>query len=82
MLEKAKLSFDIGSITIKANQGIQESKPENTPATFIIALMVIQELIIQIFDQCETHKQLKERQKPFGSTDLKLFTHQILMRKK
>ena len=27
-----------------------------------------------LFEQCETHKQLK-RGKPFGSTDLKLFTH-------
>ena len=27
-----------------------------------------------LFEQCETHKQLK-RGKPFGSTDLRLFTH-------
>ena len=28
-----------------------------------------------LFEQCETHKQLKEREKPFRSTNLKLFTH-------
>ena len=35
-----------------------------------------------LLQQCETHKQLKEREKPFGSYGLKRFTHQILMRKR
>ena len=37
--------------------------------------MVILEFMIGILEQCQTHKQLKEREKPFGSTGLKLCTH-------
>ena len=35
----------------------------------------IDDLDFSLFEQCETHKQLKEREKPFDSTDLKLFIH-------
>ena len=39
MLEKPKLSFDIGSITIKANTGLSGKKTENTPETFSRSLL-------------------------------------------
>ena len=76
MLEKPKLSFDIGSITIKANIELSEKETEKYPRnvfTFIIVWMVILEFMIGILEQ--THKQLKEREKPFDSTGLKLCTH-------
>ena len=34
MLKKPKLSFYIGSITIKANIELSEKEPKNTPETF------------------------------------------------
>ena len=76
MLEKLKLSFDIGSITIKANIELSEKETEKYPRnvfTFIIVWLVILEFMIGILEQ--THKQLKEREKPFDSTGLKLCTH-------
>ena len=76
MLEKLKLSFDVGSITIKANIELSEKETEKYPRnvfTFIIVWMVILEFMIGILEQ--THKQLKEREKPFDSTGLKLCTH-------
>ena len=76
MLEKLKLSFDVGSITIKANIELSEKETEKYPRnvfTFIIVWLVILEFMIGILEQ--THKQLKEREKPFDSTGLKLCTH-------
>ena len=35
----------------------------------------IDDLDFTLFEQCEKHKQHQEREKPFGSSDLKLFTH-------
>ena len=44
-------------------------------------LRIDDEWYFTLFEQCETHKQLKKREKPLGYTGLKLFTHQVLMRK-
>ena len=51
MLEKPKLSFDIGTITIKANIELSGKETEKYPrnvSIIIIVWMVIQELIIVI----------------------------------
>ena len=65
MLEKPKLSFDIGSITIKAN--IELSGNRKTPQKHfhdhycLDGHLGIDDWDFTVFGQCETYKQLKER---------------------
>ena len=40
MLEKPKLSFNIGSITIKANTGLSEKETEKYPRTVFTVIIV------------------------------------------
>ena len=40
MLDKRKLSFDIGSITIKANTELSEKTPEKYPRNFFTIIIV------------------------------------------
>ena len=79
MLEKPKLSFNIGSITIKANIELSGKETEKNPQTFFNDhycldghLGIDDDWDFTLFEQCETHKKLKERE-TFGSHRLKTF---------
>ena len=68
-LEKPKLSFDKGSITIKANIELSGKKTEKYLSTKLFhdhyCLDVhfgIDDWDFTLLEQCETHKQLKERE--------------------
>ena len=79
MLDKRKLSFDIGSITIKANTELSEKTRKIPQKLFhdhhcLNGHLGIDDWGFTLFEQCEPHKQLKERE-TFGRTGLKLFTH-------
>ena len=80
MLKKPKLSSDIGLITMKANIELSGKETEKYPrniSMIIIVWMIIKELMIGIllFSSNVRHVNNLKRGKPFGSTDLKLFTH-------
>ena len=68
MLEKPKLSFDIGSITIKANIELSEKETKRIPQKrfqghfCLYGHLGIDDGDFTFFVQCETHKQLKERE--------------------
>ena len=61
MLEKPKLIFDIGSITMKACTELSGKEIEKYPRKFFL-IMIVWMVIYAFFEQCETHKQLKERE--------------------
>ena len=80
MMEKPKLSSDIGLITMKANIELSGKETEKHPRNvfmIIIVWMVIRELIIGIllFSSNVRHISNSKRGKHFGSTDLKLLNH-------
>ena len=80
MLEKPKLSSDIGLVIMKANIKLSGKETEKYPrnvAMIIIVWMIIKELMtgILLFSSNVRHISNLKRGKPFGSTDLKLFTH-------
>ena len=80
MLEKPKLSSDIGLVTMKANIKLSGKETEKYPrnvAMIIIVWMIIKELMtgILLFSSNVRHISNLKRGKLFGSTDLKLFTH-------
>ena len=67
MLEKPKKSFDIGLITVKANIELSGKETENTPGTFSWAFCLgghlgIDDWDFTVSEQCETHKQLKQKE--------------------
>ena len=78
MLVKPKLSFDIGSITIKANIELSGKETEKYPRNVFMIIIVwmvnlgIDDWDFTLFEQCETHKQLKERE-TFSQHRLKTF---------
>ena len=77
MLEKPKISSNIGSITIKANIEPSGKKTENTQKRFhdhfcLDDRLGIDDWDFTLFEQCETHKQLKERE-TFWQHRLKTF---------
>ena len=78
MLEKPKLSFNIGSIAIKANVELSEKETENYPRDLfhnhycLDGYLGIDDWDFTLFEQCETHKQLKERE-TFWQHRLKTF---------
>ena len=80
MLEKPNLSFDIGSITMKANIKLTEKEAEKYPKNFfrdyycLDGHLGIDDWDFTLFEQCETHGQLKERE-TFDGTGLKMFTY-------
>ena len=80
VMEKPKLSSDIGSITIKANIELSGKETEKYPRNgfmIIIVWMIIYELMIGILLFSSNVRQISnlKREKPFGNTDLKFFTH-------
>ena len=67
MLEKPKLSSDIGSITIKAKLELSGRKQKNTQERFydhycLDGHLGIDDWNFPLFEQCETHNQLNERE--------------------
>ena len=68
MFEKPKVSFDIGSITIKANIELSEKETEKySQKPFhdhycLDGLLGTDDCDFTLFEQCETHKQLKEKE--------------------
>ena len=78
MLEKPKLSSDIGSITIKANIELSGKETEKYPQKrfhdhyCLDDHLEIDDWDFTLFEQCETHKQLKERE-TFWQHRLKTF---------
>ena len=75
MLEKPKLSFHRGLITIKANIEFSGKETEKYPRNDHYCLdghLAIDDWDFTLFEQCETHKQLKER-KTFWQHRLKTF---------
>ena len=75
MLEKPKLSSDIGLVTMKANIKLSGKETEKYPrnvAMIIIVWMIIKELMtgILLFSSNVRHISNLKRGKPFGSTDL------------
>ena len=76
MLEKPKLSFDIGLTTIKVITELSIKETEKYPKCFCDHYCVDGHLGIHdwdlVFQQCETHKQLKGRE-TFWQHRLKIF---------
>ena len=74
MLEKPKLSFDISSITIKANIELSGKETEKYCLDHycLDGHLGIDDWDFTLFEQCETHKQLKERE-TFWQHRLKTF---------
>ena len=78
MFEKAKLSFDIGIITIKVNIELSGKETEKYPQKrfhdhyCLDGQLGIDDWDFILFEQCETHKQLKERE-TFWQHRLKTF---------
>ena len=68
MLEKPKLSFDIGSITIKANIDFSEKETEKYLRKrfhdhyCLDGHLGLHDWDFTLFVQCKAHNQLKERQ--------------------
>ena len=78
MLEKPKLSFDIGLITIKAKIKLSGMETEKYPTKVfhdhycLDGHLGIDDWDFTFFEQCEAHKQLKERE-TFWQHRLKTF---------
>ena len=77
MLEKPKLSFDLGSISIRANIQPSEKEIKKYPRDFFQLLLSgwflgIDDSDFILFEQSETHKQPKEK-KTFWQQPLKTF---------
>ena len=77
MLEKPKLSSDIGSTTIKANSAFRKGNRKIPQKRFndhycLDDHLGIDDWDFTLFEQCETHKQLKERE-TFWQRQLKTF---------
>ena len=70
MLEKPKLNFNIGSITIKAKIELSEKETKKYPIPqkpfhdhyCLDDHLEIDDWDFTLFEQCEIHKQLKERE--------------------
>ena len=72
LLEKLKLSSDIGLITIKANIVLSGKKAEKYPENTLDDHLGIDDWDFTLFEQCKTHKQPKERE-TFSQQRLKTF---------
>ena len=78
MLEKPKLSFDIGSITTKAHIELSGKVNRKIPQErfydhyCLDGHLGTDDWDFTFFEQCETHKQLKERE-TFWQQRLKTF---------
>ena len=73
MLEKSKLSSNIGSITIKANIELSGKETGSFHDHYCLDdHLGIDDWDFTLFEQCETHKQLKERE-TFWQHRLKTF---------
>ena len=86
MLQKPKLSFDIGSLTIKTNIALSGKETENYPQKlfhncYCLDLHLrVDDWDFTLFEQCEIHKQLKVRN--FWQNRLKTFYPSGLHEKK
>ena len=77
MLEKPKLSSNIGSITIEANRAFRKENRKTPRKRFhdhysLDGHLGIDDWGFTLFEQCETHKQLKVREN-FWQHRLKTF---------